>query len=224
MQKRTFGNNSSMTQMTSLHEERLDRAASMLKSTGATRVLDLGCGSGSLIHRLLADPHFTHIVGLEQSGQSLQQARQILGNHLRNAPHRLQLIRGSYTQANPALSGFEAAAMIETIEHVNPEQLSQVERTVFGEYRPGFLLMTTPNKEYNPLYDLAPGEFREPDHKFEWDRQRFQKWARGVAQRNGYTVTFGGIGEYAAGLGQPTQTALFSLADAQKLIGDDARR
>jgi len=224
MQKSSYRHDSPMTQMTSLHEERLDRAVSMLKSTGARRVLDLGCGSGSLLHRLLADPHFEQITGLEQSGQSLQQARQILGNHLQQSPCRVELIRGSYTQANPALKGFEAAAMIETIEHVNPEQLSQVERTVFGGYRPSFLLMTTPNREYNPLYDLGPGEFREPDHKFEWDRQRFQKWARGVALRNCYRVSFGGIGEYAAGLGQPTQTALFTLEETGASTDDDARR
>ena len=205
-----------MTQMTSLHETRLDVVTRLLKSTGARRVLDLGCGSGSLLCRLLADPQFETICGLEQSGESLQQARQLLATYLAEVPTRVTLLCGSYGESNPALSGFEAAAMVETIEHVRPEQLSEVERTVFGEYRPGFLLMTTPNREYNPLFDLAPGEFREPDHKFEWDRQRFQKWARGVALRNNYTVIFGGIGDYIPGVGHPTQTAMFALANADQ--------
>jgi hypothetical protein len=73
--------------------------------------------------------------------------------------------------------------------------------------------MTTPNREYNPLFDLAPGEFREEDHKFEWDRIKFQRWARGVAERNGYQVRFGGIGEFVTDLGHPTQTAFFTRAD-----------
>ncbi|MEX2476352.1 methyltransferase domain-containing protein [Marinobacter sp.] len=202
-----------MTQMTSLHEERLDFVCRTLKSTGAQRVLDLGCGSGSLLYRLLANEQFEEVVGLEDSGLSLQQARSILAPYLDETPPRVRLIRGSYAESNPALAGYQAAAMVETIEHVRPEQLSQVERAVFGEYRPGCLFMTTPNREYNPLFDLAPGEFREEDHKFEWDRLKFQRWARGVAERNGYEVRFGGIGEFVPDVGHPTQTAFFTRTD-----------
>lgn len=205
--------NSMMTQMTSLHEERLDFVFRTLKSTGARRVLDLGCGSGSLLYRMLADKQFEQITGLEDSGVSLQQARSVLADYLREENPRIRLVRGSYAESNPDLAGYEAAAMVETIEHVRPEQLSRVERAVFGEYRPGCLFMTTPNREYNPLFDLAPGEFREEDHKFEWDRIKFQRWARGVADRNGYDVRFGGIGEYLPEFGHPTQTAFFSRKD-----------
>lgn len=202
-----------MTQMTSLHEERLDFVFRAIKATGARRVLDLGCGSGSLLYRLLADSQFDQVTGLEDSGISLQQARSVLANYLNEQRPRVQLVRGSYAESNPALAGFEAAAMVETIEHVRPDQLSRVERAVFGEYRPGCLFMTTPNREYNPLFDLAPGEFREEDHKFEWDRLKFQRWARGVADRTGYEVRFGGIGEFVPDLGHPTQTALFTRRD-----------
>ncbi|MDL0431178.1 methyltransferase domain-containing protein [Marinobacter sp. TBZ242] len=202
-----------MTQMTSLHEERLDFVFRTIKATGARRVLDLGCGSGSLLYRLLADGQFERVTGLEDSGVSLRQARSVLANYLNETPDRIRLIRGSYAESNPDLVGYEAAAMVETIEHVHPEQLSRVERTVFGEYRPGSLFMTTPNREYNPLFDLAPGEFREEDHKFEWDRIKFQRWARGVADRNGYDVRFGGIGEFVPDVGHPTQTAFFTRRD-----------
>lgn len=205
--------NGMMTQMTSLHEERLDFVLRTLKSTGARRVLDLGCGSGSLLYRMLADPQFESVTGLEDSGVSLQQARAVLAEHLSEETPRIRLVRGSYAESNPALAGYDAAAMVETIEHVRPEQLSRVERAVFGEYRPRYLFMTTPNREYNPLFDLAPGEFREEDHKFEWDRPKFQRWARGVAERNGYEVQFGGIGDYVAEVGHPTQTAFFTRRD-----------
>lgn len=201
---------SMMTQMTSLHELRLDHVFQKIKSTDARRVLDLGCGSGSLLYRLCGEVQFEEIVGLEESGQSLLQARSMLANHLEQGA-RLRLLRGSYAERQPALTGFDCAAMVETIEHVNPAALSKVELAVFAGMRPSSLFMTTPNREYNPLLDLAPGEFREPDHKFEWDRFKFQQWARGVAGRNGYRVSFGGIGEYHAELGQPTQTAFFEL-------------
>lgn len=206
-------NEHTMTQMTSLHEERLDFVFRTLKATGAARVLDLGCGSGSLLYRLLADRQFEMVTGLEDSGVSLRQARSVLADYLNEEPARVHLIRGSYAESNPALAGYDAAAMVETIEHVHPEQLSQVERAVFGQYRPGCLFMTTPNREYNPLFDLAPGEFREEDHKFEWDRLKFQRWARGVAERNGYEVRFGGIGEFVPDIGHPSQTAFFTRMD-----------
>ncbi|MBE0486575.1 MAG: methyltransferase domain-containing protein [Marinobacter sp.] len=201
-----------MTQMTSLHEERLDRVATLLAETGARRVLDLGCGSGSLLHRLAGMAQFQSIIGLEQSGLSLGLARDILQPWMVEAPDRIQLIRGSYAEPHPALAGFDAAAMVETIEHVQPGALSKVELAVFGQMRPAFLLMTTPNREYNPLFDLAPGEFREEDHKFEWDRMKFRQWAGGVAKRNGYEVTFSGIGEWHPDVGHPTQTAAFRLS------------
>lgn len=199
-----------MTQMTSLHEQRLDRVCAVLKETGARRVLDLGCGSGSLLYRLLAEPQFEQVVGVEQSGLSLAECRRMLSEHLAGDSPRLKLLSASYTDKNPKLVGFDAAAMVETIEHVYPRDLSKVELAVFGQYRPGQLYMSTPNFEYNPLFDLAPGEFREEDHKFEWTRAKFQQWARGVAKRNGYRVQFGGIGDPHPELGQPTQTALFS--------------
>ncbi|MBS3803495.1 MAG: methyltransferase domain-containing protein [Oleiphilaceae bacterium] len=200
-----------MTQMTSLHEARLNSVLSALKATGAKSVLDLGCGSGSLLYRLAQEPQFERIIGLEQSGLSLRQAREMLASV--PGSERLSLISGSYMDVTQPLTGFDAAAMVETIEHVRPEQLSRVEQAVFGHYRPATLLMTTPNREYNPLFDLAPGEFREEDHKFEWDRPKFQRWARGVAQRNRYQVVFSGIGDFHPDLGQPTQTGLFTRQD-----------
>jgi 3' terminal RNA ribose 2'-O-methyltransferase Hen1 len=202
-----------MTQMTSLHEERLERVYSVLKATGAKRVLDLGCGSGSLLYRLVRDPQFNEIVGLEESGVSLSQARTMLSEHLVGEQPRLRLVRGSYAEKNGELAGFDAAAMVETIEHVYPNALSSVELAVFGQYRPKVLYMTTPNREYNPLFDLALGEFREQDHKFEWDREKFRRWARGVAQRNDYEVVFGGIGAFHPDHGEPSQTALFTRRD-----------
>lgn len=192
-----------------LHEERLDSVHRQIRDSGARRVLDLGCGSGALLVRLINDSQFRYIVGLESSGVGLAVARNMFADSLSSG--RLVLVAGSYAEPHPALAGFEMAAMVETIEHVKPNDLSRVEHAVFGQMRPHRLIMTTPNREYNPLLGLAPGEFREPDHKFEWDRQKFMQWSRGVAGRNGYSVRFAGIGEADPELGAPTQTATFTL-------------
>ncbi len=202
-----------MERGTALHEIRLDQVLRRLRASGARRVLDLGCGSGQLLHRLVLEEQFEKIVGLETCPRVLMLARQSLASDLQAPFSRLTLLNGSYTEEQPSLQGYDAAAMVETIEHVKPELLSAVERVVFTQMRPRVIYLTTPNREYNPLFDLHPGEFREADHKFEWDRARFAQWARGVARRNGYKVILGGIGEEDPDLGPPTQTAYFSVLD-----------
>lgn len=204
---------SMMVQVTSMHEARLDHVFQRIKASGARRVLDLGCGTGQLLHRLVGDEQFADIVGLEASGQALLEARAMLANHLQGGSPRLRLINGSYSEPQASLIGYDAAAMVETIEHVKPERLSSVELAVFGQLRPGVLYMTTPNRECNVLFGLAPGAFREADHKFEWDRAKFQHWATGVARRNGYKVTFGGFGDYLPEFGHTTQTGFFERLD-----------
>ncbi|MEX2470189.1 MAG: methyltransferase [Pseudohongiellaceae bacterium] len=202
-----------MERITALHEIRLDRVLQWLRASGARRVLDLGCGSGMLLHRLATEEQLEQIVGLENCPRSLAKARQLLAEHPRAPFAQLQLINGSYTEPQPTLADYDAAVMVETIEHIEPGQLSAVERAVFGQMRPRMVYLTTPNREYNPLYGLHPDELRDPDHKFEWNRARFSQWAQGVARRNGYRVTLGGIGEEDPEFGPPTQTAYFSRLD-----------
>ncbi len=204
---------SMMGRMTPLHETRLDQVLRRLKGSGARRVLDLGCGSGHLLYRLAGEPQFEQIVGLENCARSLRQARELLADHLQGDLPRLDLINGSYTVSQHTLGGYDAAAMVETIEHLKPGALSAAEQVVFGQMRPGVVYLTTPNREYNPLFGLRPGAFREPDHEFEWDRGKFRNWVKGVAQRNSYRVTLGGIGEADPEFGQPTQTAYFTRLD-----------
>lgn len=213
MHDEQFSAPSMMDGISVLHEIRLDLVLRRILATGGRRVLDLGCGSGLLLHRLAVEPQFDTVVGLESCPRTLARARQLLANHPGGPFPRLTLINGSYSEAQPALVDFDVAAMVETIEHVKPGLLSAVEQSVFGQMRPRVIYLTTPNREYNPLFGLQPGEFREADHKFEWDRAKFGQWAHGVARRNGYQVVLGGIGDEDPDLGPPTQTAYFSLVD-----------
>ncbi|QOR39835.1 methyltransferase domain-containing protein [Billgrantia diversa] len=196
-----------------LHQQRWLRVASMLKGSGARRVVDLGCGSGGLLQYLLREPQFEQVAGLELSGELLAQAKMRLERLPAACRQRLTLICGSYAEPHAALSGFDAAAMVETIEHVPPSHLSLVERSVFAGLRSRLLVLTTPNHDYNPLFGLARGEYRDPDHRFEWTRDRFRDWARGVASRNGYRASLSGLGEWHPDLGQPTHLALFERQD-----------
>lgn len=193
----------------SLHDERLDTVTRHLATSGARSVLDLGCGPGELLARLSADPQFQRIVGIDISMQALAAARQLLGLGADMDDGRVCLLHASFAQVDVRLKGFDAAALVETIEHVDPQRLSEVERAVFAHHRPATVIVTTPNEDYNALHGMAPGRLRHPDHRFEWSRPRFRRWAMGVSKRNAYTVAFGDIGEADADLGSATQMATF---------------
>jgi len=195
---------------TSLHEERLNTATRHLVASGAQSVLDLGCGPGELLACLVPCPQFRRIVGIDISLESLAAARLLLGLGHDMDDGRVCLLQASFAQADDRLTGFDAALLMETIEHIDPGRLSAVERAVFACYRPKTVLVTTPNQEYNVLHGMRPGILRHPDHRFEWTRAKFRNWAFGVSKRNGYSVVFGDIGESDPILGSSTQMAGFS--------------
>jgi 3' terminal RNA ribose 2'-O-methyltransferase Hen1 len=195
----------------SLHEQRLRTVLAALKETGARRVLDLGCGEGKLVRKLAEEPQFTEIVGMDVSTRSLDIAEDRLRKtrHF-DTPERVKLLHGSLMYRDARLAGFDAAAAVEVIEHLDPSRLAAFERVVFEFARPTALVLTTPNVEYNAKFaGLATGRFRHRDHRFEWTRSEFRAWAEPVAVRHGYRVTFGGVGEEDAALGPPTQMGVF---------------
>ncbi len=197
----------------SLNEQRLGAVLATLKSTGAARVLDLGCGEGRLLQVLLRDRQFTEIVGMDVSHRSLEVAREKL-RYDRLPPaqkQRLRLMHGSLIYRDQRLAGFDAAAVVEVIEHLDRQRLASFERVLFECARPKHIVITTPNAEYNIKWDTLPaGTFRHYDHRFEWSRAEFQTWANGVAARYGYTVRFLPVGPEDPDVGSPTQLGVFA--------------
>ena len=196
-----------------LHAQRLDAVVDVVLRSGAMSVLDLGCGTGDLLVRLVRAPQFRRIVGVDISSAALLIAGHRLRVALAQDGERLALRHGSFAVPDAHLAGFDAAALVEAIEHVDPDRLSTVERAVFGCYRPGIVLITTPNRDYDALHDRPGGRLRHPDHRFEWTRARFEAWAGGVAGRHGYGAAFTGIGWPHPSLGSPTQMATLVRTD-----------
>ena len=111
------------------------------------------------------------------------------------------------------LHGYDAAAVVEVIEHLDLARLRAFERVVWEFAKPGAVVVTTPNREYNAKWPSLPaGTVRHHDHRFEWTRAEFQTWANGVAERFGYAVRFAPIGTEDAELGAPTQMAVFTVS------------
>ena len=112
---------------------------------------------------------------------------------------------------NARLAGFDAACLVEVIEHVDLPRLAALERAVFEFARPRLVVVTTPNVEYNVRFEgLSPGRLRHQDHRFEWTRAEFREWARRVAEQNGYRVRFSDVGDVDEAVGAPTQLGVFS--------------
>jgi 3' terminal RNA ribose 2'-O-methyltransferase Hen1 len=196
----------------SLHVQRHAAVLGVITGSGARSVLDLGCGSGRLLADLLKERGLDRIVGLDVSYRALEAAARRL--HLdRMAPRqreRVDLLHGSLTYRDSRLRGFDAAAVVEVIEHLDPPRLGAFERALFGHARPRVVVVTTPNAEYNSQFDGLPaGSLRHADHRFEWTRAHFAAWAQQVAAPHGYRVELSGIGPEAAGLGCPSQMAVF---------------
>ena len=200
-----------------LNEQRLNTVVAALKSANAKRVLDLGCGEGKLLHALLADRAFEQIVGVDVSHRSLQIAQERL--RLERLPdrqrERLKLMHGSLMYRDKRLANFDAAAVIEVIEHLDQPRLAAFERVLFEFAKPETVVLTTPNVEYNAKFETLPaGKFRHKDHRFEWSRAQFQDWAHSMATRFGYAVRFLPVGPDDSALGAPTQMAIFNKEQA----------
>ncbi|MEV4814590.1 3' terminal RNA ribose 2'-O-methyltransferase Hen1 [Micromonospora tulbaghiae] len=200
----------------SLAVRRREAVLAALRVSGASRVLDLGCGGGALLTALVADRRFTEVVGVDVSDRSLGLAARRL--RLDRLPERqrdrIRLWQSALTYRDDRLRGYDAAVLMEVVEHLDPPRLPALEDAVFGHARPGTVVVTTPNVEYNVRYEgLGPDRFRHADHRFEWTRAEFAAWVDRVAAAHGYTAVLGGVGDDDPEVGTPTQMAVLTRDD-----------
>ena len=200
-----------------LHDIRLDTVADVLRQRHVKSVLDLGCGEGKLISRLIKERGLDRIVGVDPSARTLEAAHRKLRLHQAGDAmlERVKLQMGSLTYGDRRWKGFDAATLVEVIEHIEPHRLSALVMSLFADARPNLVIITTPNREYNVLFEtMKENQLRHPDHRFEWTRAGFEAWANTAASDNGYTVEFAPLGPVDETHGGPSQMAIFALGDA----------
>jgi 3' terminal RNA ribose 2'-O-methyltransferase Hen1 len=200
-----------------LGEQRRRAVLEALAGAAPTRVLDLGCGTGALLTDLITLKSLTEIVGVDISSTALQIAERRL--RLDRLPQRqrdrIKLWQSALTYSDDRLVGFDAAILMEVIEHVDPPRLPALVASVFGHARPSTVIVTTPNVEYNARYEtMAEGALRHHDHRFEWTRAEFAAWCADVGRHRGYAVELRDVGDVDPEVGAPTQLAIFTIQEA----------
>ena len=194
-----------------LHDVRLAMVRDLLRAAGSRRVLDLGCGDGKLLALLKRERDFTEIVGVDVSHRALEVAERRLRLDRHPEQQRLKLLNGSLTYRDRRLEGYDGAAVVEVIEHLDPPRLDAFARILFAHTRPRTVVLTTPNAEYNALFEGLPaGQFRHRDHRFEWTRAEFRTWVDHVSETFGYQAELHSIGEENEDHGPPCQAVLFT--------------
>lgn len=195
-----------------LNRQRLGTVLAALKSANARTVIDIGCGEGNLLMLMMKDRFFERIAGADVAFSVLERARDRLrlDRQPENQKGRVSLFQASLTYRDKRFSGYDAAAVVEVIEHLDATRLAAFERVLFQYAQPVTVVLTTPNREYNTLYEgMKEGALRHRDHRFEWTRAEFEKWAAGVAERFGYSVRFEPVGTIDPERGAPTQMGVF---------------
>ena len=196
-----------------LNDLRLAAVRDAVLECGAGSVIDLGCGEGKLLALLLKEKGIARLVGADVSVRALELAKKRL--RVERLPSalaaKLTLMQASLTYKDDRFAGFDAACVVEVVEHLDPPRLAAFERVLFQFAAPRTVILTTPNQEHNARYaTLAEGTLRHEDHRFEWTRAEFKAWAERVAGAFGYEVALREIGEPDEEVGAPTQMGVFT--------------
>ncbi|KAK9088552.1 hypothetical protein Scep_027634 [Stephania cephalantha] len=161
----------------SLSKQRVEYALKHINESGATNLVDFGCGSGSLLESLMDYPTaLQKMVGVDISKKSLSRAAKVIEHMEEYQAHLF---------GNVVLGSFCPSILIVSTPNY--------------EYNPILQRTTLPNQpnqteEGEDKNQLLPCRFRNHDHKFEWTREQFHCWATALASRHNYSVEFSGVG------------------------------
>ena len=172
-------------------------------------IVDYGAGEGKLSVRLGSIPGVKEILAVEPTAKEQLRAIERFQKAGRNEDFVTPApLWGSLFYYDNRMKGKDVFILCEVIEHIEEYRLAAAMDTIFGHYQPKVIIITTPNSEYNEVYQMEE-TIRHKDHRFEWTTAQFQDWCALWQSKYQYSVEHIGIGEEVQGYGQPTQLAIF---------------
>lgn len=189
------------------YEAILERVANLERKE---TIVDFGSGEGKLSTHLGFLTGVREILAVEPS----QRAQLHAMERFEKAKRRPNFAEvkpqfGSLFYLDERLCQKDVMILCEVMEHIDEDRLPNVMQTIFRYYQPTTLLMTTPNHEYNEVYEMQQ-KFRHRDHRFEWTRQEFMSWCNSFTKEYPYDFTYQGIGDEHDQFGHPSQMAIFT--------------
>lgn len=201
------------------------------------RIVEFGCNEMKFFVRIknaLIDRDLVvHQVDIDEEVLERSIAHNIkpcLGEYIkrREYPLNVHVWKGSVTDPNPNFTDIDAVVAIELIEHVYDDVLQAIPNAIFGEISPKIAIITTPNADFNTLFNMKPGTFRNEDHKFEYTRDQFINYCESIiVNYPNYYVQIEGIGpapvEVKEDVGCCSQLALFVRKDFYESLSNDEK-
>lgn len=226
-----------------LYIQRYDYVCGILEKYNCKTYVDIGCAECKLLRYLKnTNTELNLMIGIDIDQEVLSNGKEILSNSWfdyiqpRENPLEIHLIKGDISlpsdyfieQACYENTNLDCVSMVEIIEHMYPDVLEKAMETVFMKLKPRIIIVTTPNIEYNIVFENLQAEgnekrskFRHWDHKFEWTRKEFQEWCEILL--NKYTdyelICYDGLGlppDDNEGVGHCSQIAIFQTVTDKK--------
>jgi hypothetical protein len=232
-----------------LYIQRYDYVINLLKNLKCATYLDIGCSECKLLCLIKnSNTNLNLIVGVDIDHIVLHEATHkfdcIMYDMIypRDHPLDIYLIKGDLANPSPYFidqmkyesTNLDFVSLVELIEHLYPDTLEKLIHTVFAQLKPKYVLISTPNSEFNVVFEDGDShetnnncfsqpnnqtnkKFRHWDHKFEWTRKEFQTWCQSsiLNKHQDYElVCYDGVGKapisFEHDVGNCSQIAFFA--------------
>jgi len=195
----------------SLNTRRYETIADAVTALKPKTVIDMGAGEGKLSMLLAQIDSITNLYSVDPSNHALARMQKRFADQQFAAAPIIKW--GSLYYEDKEFTEADVFILCEVIEHIDEERLPQIMHLITQNYTPKHLIITTPNAEYNTVYELEV--MRHDDHRFEWDRKQFEAWCKAVAPN--YDLQFEGIGSVHEQYGAPTQMCIMTRRDSHAI-------
>lgn len=195
----------------SLNTQRYETIAHAVAALNPKTVIDMGAGEGKLSMLLAQINTITKLYSVDPSNNALAKMQKHFADKHFAVPPIIKW--GSLYYEDKEFTGADVFIICEVIEHIDEERLPQIMQLITQNYAPKHLIITTPNAEYNAVYELE--EMRHDDHRFEWTRLQFETWCKAMAPS--YDFQFKGIGDVHEQYGTPTQMCIMTRRDSHAI-------